>query len=297
MRGFLKKHLLNAIMFLVLIVGVAVVAYPTVSDYINSKFQTRAVNNYKQTVEKMPSEEIQKIKVAAQLYNQALYKKQSTGTDTAAKFNYDELLNPNGNGLMAYIIIPSIDVDLPIYHGTEERVLTSAIGHMEESSLPVGGENTRAVVLGHRGLPSMRLFSDLDQLTVDDYFEIHVLNDVLYYKVYDIEIVEPEKLADIRIEKGKDLFTLVTCTPYGINTHRLLIHGIRIESSEKDHLLSGDAVRVNVIYVAVGIGLFLWTITISLIVYLSTRRRKNKISQNELIRRRDILNKYRRRRG
>ncbi|MGN1114851.1 MAG: class C sortase [Oscillospiraceae bacterium] len=294
MLKFLKKNIINIIMALVFVVGVAVAAYPVVSNLINSSMQSGVIGNYDDTVKELPEKDLEKMQLAADLYNQELYSRQ-LGKMTG-NYDYDNILNVDGNGLMGYIVIPAVDIKLPVYHGIGEEVLTVGVGHIDSSSLPVGGRNTHTVLLGHRGLPSAKLFNDLDKLTENDYFEIHVLDDVLYYKVYDIEVVLPEELNKLRIEKNKDLATLVTCTPYGINSHRLLIHGERIESPEAEHLIVSEAQSVNVVYVAIVIGIFLWLVLIIIIIYVSAKHKNRKISREEYYRRKEILNEYRRRR-
>ncbi len=280
-------------MMLVFITGVAVVAYPTVSDYWNSKVQSRAISDYADAIGSKDDSEIKAIKLAAQMYNSELYGRQSLGVSGGAAGDYEKQLNINGDGIMGYIVIPLIDVELPIYHGTDNKILQAAVGHSEMSSLPCGGGTTHSVLLGHRGLPSARLFNDLDQLSHGDYFEIHLLDEVLFYEVYDISIVKPRELDNLRIKKDEDLVTLVTCTPYGINSHRLLIHGRRIESRFKDHgLVFSEARKVNFAYVAVAVGIVLWTLSISVVMYLSSHFGNIRLSRDEVMRRRKILEKY-----
>ncbi|MGN1132970.1 MAG: class C sortase, partial [Oscillospiraceae bacterium] len=279
MLKFLKKNIINIIMALVFVIGVAVAAYPVVSNFINTKLHSGIIKSYDDMVKELPNKELEKMRLTAELYNRELYKSQ-LGKVTQ-NYDYNQVLNVDGDGLMGYIVIPTVDIKLPIYHGIGEEVLTVGVGHIDTSSLPVGGENTHTVLLGHRGLPSARLFNDLDKLTENDYFEIHVLDEVLYYKVYDIEVVLPEELNKLRIEKNMDLATLVTCTPYGVNSHRLLIHGKRIESPDAEHLIVSEAQPINVIYVAIVIGIFLWLVLIILIIYVSAKHKNRKISREE----------------
>lgn len=293
MKKFLKEHCFNIIMMIIFLIGIAIVAYPTVSDYWNSKVQSKAISDYKNTVSKTANSELARIKTAALLYNQALYNSQQSGKPVSeGTADYEDVLNINGDGIMGYLVIPTIDVELPVYHGTEDSILRVAAGHSPSSSVPAGGENTHAVILGHRGLPSARLFNDLDQLEKGDYFEIHVLNDTLCYEVCDITIVEPKELADLRIISGEDIVTLVTCTPYGINTHRLLVQGKRVETTEVDLLIYSEARRINKAYVAIAVGIVLWTLSMIVLLYVSSRYKTRRLSREEYLRRRAILDKY-----
>lgn len=280
-------------MAIIFILGIAVVAYPTVSDYWNSRVQTKAIGDYRRSVENANAAELEKMKLGARFYNRSLFECQTAGRPAAeSASDYESVLNINGDGIMGYLVIPTIDVELPIYHGTEDSILRVAAGHSPSSSVPVGGENTHAVILGHRGLPSARLFNDLDQLEKGDYFEIHVLDETLCYEVSDISIVEPKELAELRIISGKDLVTLVTCTPYGINTHRLLINGKRVESTEIDLLIYSEARRINKAYVAIAVGLVLWTAAMTVLLYVSSKYKTRRLSREEYLRRRKILDKY-----
>ncbi len=294
MKEFIKKHCFNIIMAIIFILGIAVVAYPTISDYWNSRVQTKAIGDYRRSVENANAAELEKLKFAAQLYNESLYECQTAGRPAAeSASDYESVLNINGDGVMGYIEIPLISVELPIYHGTADDILRVAVGHSPSSSLPSGGANTHAVLLGHRGLPTARLFNDLDQLSHGDYFEIYTLGDVLTYEIYKIETVEPKDLNKLRIESGEDLVTLVTCTPYGINSHRLLIHGKRIDSKINSKLLIySEARKVNTAYVAVAVGIVLWVLAMIVIMYISSRWSRSKLSRDEIIRRREILAKY-----
>lgn len=297
MRKFIKEHKFNLIMITFLLIGIAIVAYPTVSDYWNSKVQSKAISDYEKKVHEAGAE-IQKYKVEAQIYNQALYNMQKFGSpigDYVKK--YEDVLDITDNGVMGYIEIPIIDVQLPIYHGTDDNVLQVAIGHSSDSSLPIGGKNTHAVLLGHRGLPSARLFNDIDQLVRGDYFEIHVLDEVLTYEVYKVEIVLPQELSKLRIVDGEDIVTLVTCTPYGVNTHRLLVYGKRIDNKNGKTLVFAEARKTNPTYVAIAMGVVLWIMIMSLILYWSNRTLHRTISRKESIRRREILEDYKKRKG
>ncbi len=292
MRKFLKKNGFNLIMLIIFLVGTAVVSYPAISDWYNSRLQSRVVSNYKDIVS--TSQNLEQLKAAARAYNEQLY---NGGANIAANESasdvYNDILNIAGDGVIGYIDIPIINQELPIYHGTEADVLQVAVGHAENSSFPIGGENTHALLLGHRGLPTARLFNDLDQLVKGDYFEIHVLDEVLVYEVYQIEIVEPVELDKLHIEDGEDLVTLITCTPYGINTHRLLIHGRRIDAERQKEIIYADARKINPAYAAITIGIILWAMTMVLILYYATRYRGRSLSRQERIRRNEIMDKYR----
>lgn len=250
--GWLKKNLMTILLVTILLAGVGLLLYPTVSDYWNSFHQSKAVVSYVENVTNIDDEQYEKLWNNAVAYNEKLAENgiQWTLTDEE-KEEYNEYLKVDDSGIMAYIDIPVIDCSLPIYHGTDESVLQIAIGHIEGSSLPVGGEGSHCVVSGHRGLPSARIFTDLDKLVEGDIFLIHTLDATLTYEVDQIRIVEPTDLSDLQIEEGKDLCTLVTCTPYGINTHRLLVRGHRIENEEEaeEIRVSADATQVDPVQV------------------------------------------------
>jgi sortase A len=200
----------------------------------------------------LDNEEYQRILEQAEQYNQELYERGSTlELNDEERAEYNSTLSFSGDGLMGYIEIPSIDVSLPIYHGSEEKVLQEGVGHLEGSSLPVGGESSHCVLVGHRGLPTAKLFSDLDQLKEGDVFTITILDETLTYEVDQIRIVEPQEVDDLAIEEGADYCTLVTCTPYGINSHRLLVRGRRIDNAGYlgAFRVTADALQIDVIYV------------------------------------------------
>lgn len=236
-----KKNWSNIILIVVFFVGLSVLLYPTVSDYWNSLHQSRAIAAYSDAVEEMDTSDYERMWAEADAYNEKLYESgHGLGLKKKEKKEYNNLLNVSGTGIMSYIEIPKIKCSLPIYHGTDEGVLQIAIGHIEGSSLPVGGVNTHCVLSGHRGLPSAKLFSNLDKLEEGDIFMIRTLDQTLTYEVDQIRIVLPDEVDDLKIEEGKDLCTLVTCTPYGINTHRLLVRGHRVANREE-----AEAVRVT----------------------------------------------------
>ena len=249
--NWLKKNGLTMILLFILLVGVGLIAYPTFADWWNSFHQSRAVASYAEAVADMNAEEYGKIIRKAETYNKKLAESGILwNLDEDQEKEYEEQLNIGTSGVMGYIDIPKIDVMLPIYHGIDEAVLQVAIGHIPGTSLPVGGKSSHCVISGHRGLPSARLFTDIDKLVEGDTFTITVLNQTLTYKVDQIRTVEPTDLSDLQIEKGKDYLTLVTCTPYGINTHRLLVRGHRTKNANGDAAVIADALQIEPIYIA-----------------------------------------------
>lgn len=244
-RHFRRPSPSTALIVLLLVLGSAIMAYPTLSDWWNSYHQTRAIATYAAAVESTDPELIEAMLLEAEDYNTKLaHEGSGYATSEVAEEDYDRLLNLDGNGVMGYIQVKRLKIDYPIYHGTEERVLQVAIGHLVGTSLPVGGTSTHAVVTGHRGMPSAKLFTDLDRMVEGDTFTITVLNRTLTYEVDQIRIVEPEDMSDLTIDDGKDYVTLVTCTPYGINTHRLLVRGHRIDNIAGQKAIPADAVQI-----------------------------------------------------
>ena len=230
------------------LVGVSVLLYPAFSDYWNSKTQTRAIVNYESVLEYMEPEDYTAIFQEDYNYNQRLYESKVTPLLYPELFpGYSEKLKVTDYGMIGYLKIDRIGVELPVYHGTSSEVLSYGVGHLEGSSLPVGGENTHSVMSAHRGLPSAKLFTDLDRVELGDTFQIIVLDQILTYQVDQIKIVLPNEIEDLQIVDGKDYCTLFTCTPYGINTHRLLVRGIRIETIVEKPVIyvSNDAFRIE----------------------------------------------------
>jgi sortase A len=249
----MKKHITTILLALIFLAGVALILYPTVSDYLNSMHQSQAISTYAQTVEKLDANQYEEILREAQEYNTSLVTHPNNFKLTDdEKDVYNRMLNLDGKGAMGYIEIPSIQVSLPIYHGTNDSVLQTAIGHLEWTSLPVGGESSHCVLSGHRGLPSAKLFTNLDKLVVGDTFTLRVLDEVLTYEVDQILIVEPKDVDNLQIVEGHDYCTLVTCTPYGVNTHRLLVRGHRIDNPEETHtaFVTADATQIKPVLVA-----------------------------------------------
>ncbi len=276
------NRLSNIILFLILVVGMAIMLYPTVSDWWNSFHQSRAVASYVEAVENMNTEEEEAMLEAARAYNAGLPPGVRLLLEDDEYAEYLEMLDITGTGIMGYIQIPAIDVDLPIYHGTDESVLQVATGHLAGTSLPVGGEGTHSVISGHRGLPSARLFTDLDELTEGDSFTITVLNQTVTYAVDQIRIVLPEEVDDLAIEPGKDYCTLVTCTPYGVNTHRMLVRGRRVADLPEEVVVTPDAVKFDprLVMPAIAIPILFVLLVIMLIVY---RRKPAPRSKQEIL--------------
>lgn len=248
-----RSSFVTAILIAALLAGALLLLYPTVSDYWNSFHQSRAIASYAEQVADLDDNTYDQIWADARAYNETLDNSTSRFVMTEEqKKIYEALLNIADNGVMGYIEIPKIKCNLPIYHGTDEAVLQIAIGHVQGSSLPAGGESTHCVLSGHRGLPSAKLFSDLDQLTEGDVFLLRVLDETLTYEVDQIRTVLPDELDDLAIEEGKEYCTLVTCTPYGINSHRLLVRGHRVENqaSASTIRVTADAMQIEPLLIA-----------------------------------------------
>ena len=248
-----KGKLTTLFLFLILLTGLSLLLYPSLSDYWNSFHQTQAIASYAQEVAHLDDNQYEQLWQAARAYNASLKERGSTYVLTEEqKAQYDSLLNLSGSGVMGYIEIPSIGCSLPVYHGTDEAVLQIAVGHLEWTSLPTGGESTHCVVSGHRGLPSAKLFTNLDKLREGDLFMLRVLDEVLTYEVDQILIVEPSDVSALKIVEGEDYCTLVTCTPYGVNTHRLLVRGHRTENLKeaKTVRITADAIQIEPLLVA-----------------------------------------------
>lgn len=268
---------------LLLLAGVSLLLYPSLSDYWNSMHQTRAIASYAETVSQLDTAQYDEMWKAAQDYNRSLAERETAFALTdEQKAAYESLLDVSGLGVMGYIEIPEIDCSLPIYHGTEESVLQVAVGHLEWSSLPVGGEGTHCVLSGHRGLPSAKLFTNLDKLAVGDTFLLRVLDEVLTYEVDQILIVEPEQVDALGIVPGEDYCTLVTCTPYGINTHRLLVRGHRVENTPEAARMhvTADATQFDPLFVAPVLAIPV-SLLLLMILLVPKRRRKSREDKND----------------
>ena len=228
----MRNKLSIILIVLIFLLGLGITLYPTVSNYLAEKNQMKNIQTMENNIEKMDPEEVERIKAEAMEYNDAL-----TGDGIKDPFipgsgvvlpdNYDEIMD-FGEGVMAKLIVPVIDVELPIYHGTNDEILGKGVGHLKETAFPIGGEGTHCVISGHTGLPSARLLTDLEDANIGDYFYIEVMGETLAYQIDDMHSVEPHDTSDLKPVKGKDYLTIITCTPYGINTHRLIVRGVRV---------------------------------------------------------------------
>ena len=266
-----KKHVSFSTILLVviLLVGVVVFLYPMISDWWNSMHATKAISNYVNAVEEMSKKEKAKILKAAKRYNNSRPNGVNFNLSEEDYAKYEKILDITGTGVMGYIQVPSIGVDLPIYHTVDEGILQIAVGHIPGSSFPIGGKRTHAVLSGHRGLPSAKLFSDLDKLKEGDIFTVTVLDRVVTYQADQIRIVLPEETDELAIVDGKDYCTLSTCTPYGINTHRILLRGRRIGNINGDIAITSEATMIPnyIVMLAVGIPLLFLMLLVMLIYY------------------------------
>ena len=247
------NHLTTILLIVILFAGLSLLLYPSVADYWNSFRQSQVIANYAEELANMDADRYKELIESAQAYNETLVGRSNPYLiSEEQQLQYEELLNVSGIGAMGYIEIPSINCSIPIYHGTSDAVLQIAVGHLEWTSLPVGGESTHCVLSGHRGLPSAKLFTDLDKVMIGDVFVLRILDEILTYEVDQILIVNPDETQALMIEEGQDLCTLVTCTPYGINTHRLLVRGHRVENlaEAKTIRVTSDALQIEPLLIA-----------------------------------------------
>lgn len=272
---WMKKNLVTLLLVLVALVGVGLIAYPTVSDYWNSFRQTRAVSKYNRALSELDDNAFDEMFESAQAYNKKLDTIMWEPSDDDIA-EYEAELNVTSTGVMCYINIPKLDLVLPIYHGVSEAVLQVAVGHIPGTSLPVGGESTHSVLSGHRGLPSAKLFSELDRLTEGDTWTVNVLNRTLTYEVDQIRIVEPDDLSSLTITPGEDYCTLVTCTPYGINSHRLLVRGHRVANAQGTADVVADAIQIDPDQIAPLVAGPIVIILFLLIMLLPAKKKKKK---------------------
>ena len=289
-----KKHRVsNLVLVLILLTGAAIMAYPSFSEYWNSMHQSRAILGYAQRVAELTNEEYETIWSAALDYNERLLEMPNrwlTDHDEDLKADYETQLNADGTGNMGFITIPKIKVNLPLYHGTSDSVLQTSIGHIAGTSLPAGSTHSNeedfltpdfashCVLSGHRGLPSARLFSDLDAMEVGDIFYLTILDQTLTYEVDKVTVIEPEDMTELEIIPGRDLCTLMTCTPYGINTHRLLVRGSRIENEKKklNVRITADGLRIDPLYVAPFIAVPVLILMVLWVLVITGGRKKNR---------------------
>ena len=271
----MKKNRTNIILVIIFFIGLSVMLYPSFSNYWNSRVQSQAVASYNNEVQKMSKQDYEKMFNEADAYNSTLQELSNPFQDYESISNYEDVLNISGTGIMGYVTIDKIDCELPIYHGTSEGVLQIGVGHLGGTSLPVGGIGTHSVLSAHRGLASAELFSNLDKMEEGDTFQITVLNRVLTYQVDQIRIVEPEDTSDLQVDPDKDYCTLMTCTPYGINTHRLLVRGVRVDGDLNTYVPT-DAYQVSTNVVAVITSLVLVTLLLMIPVIVKVVKRLRK---------------------
>ncbi len=267
----MKKNKVGILLVLMLFIGVCIMLYPAISQYWNLKTQSRIVEDYQNTINSLSENEYEKFFSDAEAYNEELFNLNDPFYDYKSLKDYEKLLDVSGVGIMGYITIEKISVELPIYHGTSSDVLNIACGHLESTSLPIGGQNTHCVLSAHRGLPHAKLFTELDRMELGDTFTITVLNKTVTYQVDDISIVNPDEIQSLTIEKGQDRCTLLTCTPYGINTHRLLVRGTRVENAKPALYVTSDAFKIDSL---VATPVVAAPILLGLLVFLLVKYRK-----------------------
>lgn len=245
----MKKNKTTFIMVLFFFIGLAILLYPSISNFYNQKVQSKAIIDYESILNNIKKDDYTDYFNKADEYNKKLLSMKRPLLTYKNIKNYNKILNLNDHGMMGYLTIDKIKVELPIYHGTSADVLNKAVGHLEGTSLPVGGKGTHSVLSAHRGLPSFKLFTDLDKLEIGDTFVINILDRIITYQVDKITIVKPNQVNDLKIDKDGDYVTLLTCTPYGINTHRLLVRGKRIENETKKTFITTEGFRISTLVV------------------------------------------------
>lgn len=272
----MNRRILKIILSITFFIGLIILSYPLISQYWNSKVQSQRVTNYKKNLEKIDIEDYSTIFEESSDYNSKLSKLDYPFIEYKKLSNYNNILNIDNNGMIGYIKIDKLNIELPIYHGTSSSVLNEAVGHLEGSSLPIGGENTHSVLAAHRGLPSSELFTNLSKLEIGDIFTIIVLDRKLTYQVDNIVIVEPNDISKLQIIKDKDYVTLLTCTPYRLNFHRLLVRGIRIDNiEEKMIIINSEATQIDKSLVTLILTI---PILLILIIYIIIKPTKKEIS-------------------
>lgn len=274
------KKLSTVLLIATFVAGLSLLLYPTVSNYWNTLHASRAVATYVDAVQNMGEDKRREMLQKAIEYNKSLTSdNQRLTISSARRQEYESILDVDGNGMIGYIEIPNINITLPVYHGTNDDVLQIAVGHLDWTSLPVGGTSTHCVLSGHRGLPSAKLFTNLDQVKEGDTFVIRVLDEVLTYEIDQIRIVEPAAVDDLMIENGKDYCTLVTCTPYGVNSHRLLVRGHRVENESESIRVTSEAIQIEPLIVAPAIAIPTLIIIFVLLIASSNKKKKKQKSQ------------------
>ncbi len=273
----MKDRISYIVILIVLIVGLSLLLYPSISDYWNSYHQSQAIATYSESVATLDDNSYDKLLSEARAFNTQLANSPvEFRLSDSQKIIYNYLLNVDGNGIIGYVEIPSINCSLPIYHGTDQSVLQVAIGHLEWTSLPVGGKSTHCVISGHRGLPSAKLFTDINKLSEGDVFTLRVLDETLTYEVDKILIIEPHQTDDLKIVEGKDYCTLMTCTPYGVNTHRLLVRGHRVENTQdaSNVFVTADAIQIKPLIVSIVVAIPLLILLLIIVCYSSRNNSK-----------------------
>ncbi len=277
----MKIKLMRIGLILIFITGLGILLYPTISNLLMNIFQTTAIQQYNYTVEQMQQDKIEEILSEARVYNEQfkntiVVDPFSQEAESSVNSEYNEILNIDGT--MGYIEIPKINVNLPIFHGTSEEVLKRGVGHIETTPLPIGGEGNHSVLSAHRGLPSAKLFTDLDKLEIDDVFMIKMLTETLVYRIDQIKVVEPTDTQYLQAEEGEDYITLITCTPYAVNTHRLLVRGTRIDTDEyfatiNNSNLDNEKNSVNYLFIFIIVVII---VLIVIFIFKKVRRRRRK---------------------
>ncbi len=285
----MKQKFLIFCSVLALVIGLCIMLYPAVSSLVNARSQSQVIDGYEEEVKEFSDEKIGGLREQAVRYNEKLKNSTVVMTDPfdeesvkITSQEYEDTLNIDNTGLMAFIDISKIGVHLPIYHGTGESVLARAVGHLQGTSIPVGGKDTHSVLSAHTGLAQAKLFTDLDELVVGDTFHITALDEVMTYRIYDIEIVEPADISSLKIEEGRDLCTLVTCTPYGVNSHRLLVHGERISTPEQEEVQKTSPLQNMMIsweYLLIGGVLFLGALTLLIVLIRKRHKRRKRVRE------------------
>jgi len=276
----MKKNKTTWVMVLFFFIGLSVLFYPSISSFYNSRVQSKAIVDYEAILRNYDEDKYKEFFEKANDYNVKLKKLASPFTSHITIKNYDDILNVDGTGMMGYITIEKIKVELPIYHGTSNKVLSKAVGHVEGSTLPIGGVGTHSVLSAHRGLPSSTLFTDLDRLEIGDTFVITVLDRELTYEIDKIVIVNPDEVDNLEINENEDYVTLVTCTPYGINTHRLLVRGKRIANAKKKVYITTEAYKISNLIVTPLVGVPI--IFVLLLIILFKKKDNKKIYIDKL---------------